>query len=130
MAVWVAVASGASVGSTITSSDGAGLGDGGTNAVTPELGNGQRFTSAPRAPSPSATRSPSAAASRSVAASSIEPSDAVPSDAVPSDAVPSASAASPLVTLPPRSPIAGLFHVGQPAPKLVLPLLGGGTVDL
>ena len=29
-----------------------------------------------------------------------------------------------------RSPVPGAFHVGEPAPKLVLPLLGGGSIDL
>jgi thiol-disulfide isomerase/thioredoxin len=73
-----------------------------------------------RLPSPSAAGSPVASAGTPSASSSDEPSDAVPSDASP----------TPLVTLPPRSPIAGQFHVGQPAPPLVLPLLGGDTIDL
>jgi thiol-disulfide isomerase/thioredoxin len=71
------------------------------------------------APSPAPSRSAAPTASGSAAASG-EPSDAVPSEA----------SQTPRPTLPPRSPIAGQFHVGQPAPKLVLPLLGGDTVDL
>jgi len=74
------------------------------------------------APSTRPSTSGSAAASAS-AGDSAEPSDAVPTDE------PSGSATA-RPTLAPRSPIAGQFHVGQPAPKLVLPLLGGGTVDL
>lgn len=69
--------------------------------------------------SPSASRAPSASPSGSQDASG-EPSDAVPSE-------PSATARR---TLPPRSPIPGQFHVGEPAPRLVLALLGGDTIDL
>ncbi len=70
-------------------------------------------------PAPSSSRVPSAAPSASIAATP-DASDAVPSDASP----------SPRPTLPPRSPIPGQFHVGEPAPRLVLPLLGGDTIDL
>jgi len=88
--------------------------------LTSEIG-GSSPTPAPASATaaPPASRTPTAAPSASVVASA-EPSDAVPSDGSP----------SPRATLPPRSPIPGLFHVGQPAPKLVLPLLGGGTIDL
>ncbi len=74
-----------------------------------------------RTPAPSQTPSvtPSAVPSGSAGASDL------PSDGVPPDASPTAKP-----TLPPRSPVPGQFHVGQPAPPLVLPLLGGGTVDL
>jgi len=74
---------------------------------------------------PPASTQPPASAGATAAGASDEPSDAVPSDAVPSDSSP-----TPKPTLPPRSPIPGQFHVGQPAPPLVLPLLGGDTIDL
>ena len=70
-------------------------------------------------PARSLPPSPSTAPSASVTASA-DASDAVPSDAPP----------TPRPSLPRRSPVAGQFHVGQPAPKLVLPLLGGDTVNL
>ncbi len=78
-------------------------------------------TAAPGTAAPSTSSAPSAPASQA----SADPSGAEPTDALPSEAPPSVR-----VTLPPRSPIAGQFHVGEPAPKLVLPLLGGATVDL
>jgi thiol-disulfide isomerase/thioredoxin len=78
-------------------------------------------TAAPGTAAPSTSSAPSAPASEA----SADPSGAEPTDALPSEAPPSVR-----VTLPPRSPVAGQFHVGEPAPKLVLPLLGGDTVDL
>ncbi len=81
-------------------------------------------------PRPSLTPRPSTGASASRGASPSGAASDEPSDAQPSDAVPSESSATPRPTLPPRSPVAGQFHVGQPAPALVLPLLGGDTVDL
>lgn len=45
----------------------------------------------------------------------------------PSQAAPTTDAsASPLVSTPPRA----AFHVGEPAPALVVPQVGGGTIDL
>jgi thiol-disulfide isomerase/thioredoxin len=87
-------------------------------------------TAAPSA-APSATRSPSPApsASRAPSPSASAPASAS-AGAQPSDAVPSDASPTTLATLPPRSPIPGQFHVGEPAPKLVLPLLGGGTIDV
>ena len=91
-------------------------------APLPEAG-GARASPSPPAPtgipSPSTSPGPSASPSASLVASG-EPSDAVPSDTPP----------TPRPTLPPRSPIPGQFHVGEPAPKLILPLLGGDTIDL
>ena len=69
----------------------------------------------PRLPSPVVSAAPSAL-------DTAEPSDVVETGA------PFASAATPAPSR--RSPIPGAFHVGQPAPKLSLPLLGGGTIDL
>ncbi len=51
----------------------------------------------------------------------------------PASAVPSASASA--AVAPSGSPAAsasatGLFHIGEPAPALVVPQVGGGTIDL
>jgi cytochrome c biogenesis protein CcmG/thiol:disulfide interchange protein DsbE len=95
--------------------------------LAPSLGADASSPTATRslpAPSLGPTRSPTPSA-----AVSVEPSDAGPTAAVPSDST-AGDTPTARVTLPPRSPIAGLFHVGEPAPRLVLPLLGGGTVDL
>ena len=54
------------------------------------------------------------------------PTSAVVSSA-PSAAASVASTASPAVS---ASPLAAPFHVGQPAPPLVVPQVGGGTIDL
>jgi thiol-disulfide isomerase/thioredoxin len=56
----------------------------------------------------------------------------VPSDA-PASATPSAGAPaslSPSGSPAPSSSAAGLFHIGEPAPGLVVPQVGGGTIDL
>jgi cytochrome c biogenesis protein CcmG/thiol:disulfide interchange protein DsbE len=53
---------------------------------------------------------------------------AVPSPSLaPSDAVPSASA---LASAGPSDAVQSGFHVGQPAPPLRVPQVGGGTIDL
>jgi thiol-disulfide isomerase/thioredoxin len=79
-----------------------------------------------------AQASPTLPASAEPAPSSAAPSASADASAEPSDAPPSEPSASPRRTLPPRSPVPGQFHVGEPAPKLVLPLLGGDgkTIDL
>ena len=87
--------------------------------LAPPIGTTVALVTPVPARSPAVSPSPSPAPSRSITPSA-DPSDTVPSDASP----------TPRASLPPRSPIAGQFHVGQPAPKLVLPLLGGDTVDL
>jgi thiol-disulfide isomerase/thioredoxin len=56
-----------------------------------------------------------------------------PATSGPASAVPSASAAT--TPAPSGSPAAsasaaGLFHIGEPAPGLVVPQVGGGTIDL
>jgi thiol-disulfide isomerase/thioredoxin len=85
-------------------------------------------TPVPAAPSGSARPSPAAAASGAGASGSPNASaQADQTDVVPSDA-PSGSAASARPSA--RSPQPGAFHVGEPAPALSLPLLGGGSVDL
>jgi cytochrome c biogenesis protein CcmG, thiol:disulfide interchange protein DsbE len=88
-------------------------------------------TPGPSGAVPSITAPPSARPTAGATAGpSASPGDsAEPSDAVPTDE-PTGSGASARPTLAPRSPIPGAFHVGEPAPKLVLPLLGGGTFDL
>jgi thiol-disulfide isomerase/thioredoxin len=73
-------------------------------------------------PRPSATGPTSGASASPTGSDQAEPTDAVPSEA------PSGSAGSPAPSL--RSPRPGTFHVGEPAPALALPLLGGGSVDL
>jgi thiol-disulfide isomerase/thioredoxin len=85
-------------------------------------------TPSPRTPPPSRSPAPSVAPS----AASAAPSGSADASDEPSDAVPTDAPATARPTLPPRSPIPGQFHVGKPAPPLVLPLLGGGgeTIDL
>ncbi len=65
-------------------------------------------------PTPSATPAPS------VALPSTRPSTSIASPSV----APSAS------TSPSASVEGGAFHIGEPAPALVLPQVGGGTIDL
>jgi cytoskeletal protein RodZ len=72
--------------------------------------------SASLAPSPSATPSPSLTPSPSFASSPTPSASVVPSG---SAAPPSGSAATQTG-----------FHVGEPAPPLVVPQLGGETIDL
>ncbi len=63
-------------------------------------------------------------------ASSAAPSGASgsPVPGTPTAAVATGPAASPSVA--PSSSGQGLFHVGEPAPALVVPQVGGGTIDL
>jgi cytochrome c biogenesis protein CcmG/thiol:disulfide interchange protein DsbE len=63
-------------------------------------------------------------------ASSTAPSGAsgTPAPGTPTAAVPTDTAASPSVAPSPSGQ--GLFHVGEPAPALVVPQVGGGTIDL
>ncbi|MEO6208297.1 MAG: redoxin domain-containing protein [Candidatus Limnocylindrales bacterium] len=80
-------------------------------------------------PTRAPTGSPAPTAPGTTAAASASPGDsAEPSDVVETE-LPSASAVGTPVPSR-RSPVPGAFHVGEPAPKLVLPLLGGGTIDL
>ena len=70
------------------------------------------------APSPVVTAPPTQAV--------VSPS---PSVAAPSPS-PSASPSSSGAASPSASASAGLFHIGEPAPALVVPQVGGGTIDL
>ena len=88
------------------------------------------------APEPVAAPTPPPQPSGSIAAGSSAPSlsagASAGASAVPSDgsAPPSASAGdSPAPSGSPSSS-SGLFHVGEPAPPLVVPQVGGGTIDL
>jgi cytochrome c biogenesis protein CcmG/thiol:disulfide interchange protein DsbE len=77
-------------------------------------------------PEPGAAATPAPVPSSSIASPS--PSLEVAS-ASPSDAGASPSASGPASgSAPPAS--AGLFHVGEPAPALSVPQVGGGTIDL
>lgn len=60
----------------------------------------------------------------------VAPPSATPSppEAVASASAPSTSSASPSTPASPDG--SGLFHVGEPAPSLVVPQVGGGTIDL
>lgn len=49
-----------------------------------------------------------------------------PASHEPSASLPVASSGSPV----PSASAAGLFHIGEPAPGLVVPQVGGGTIDL
>lgn len=73
------------------------------------------FAPEPSLPGPSQPSLPLASASPVASAS---PTVAVPSPTAPS-AAPSPSAS-----------VSALFHVGEPAPALVVPQAGGGTIDL
>ncbi|CAN5665117.1 hypothetical protein BH20CHL7_BH20CHL7_17470 [soil metagenome] len=59
-----------------------------------------------------------------------DPSSGATPDAssIATPAVPSPAPATP--TASPSSDTAGLFHIGEPAPTLVVPQVGGGTIDL
>jgi thiol-disulfide isomerase/thioredoxin len=58
------------------------------------------------------------------------PSAVVPSALAAPSADPSAAAPTPAPTGPAESTLAEAFGIGEPAPPLVLPLVGGDTVDL
>jgi thiol-disulfide isomerase/thioredoxin len=75
------------------------------------------------APEPGVATTPAPEPSGQIAVLSPSPSTPAPATASPApsssaDASPSAGAS------------AGLFHVGEPAPALVVPQVGGGTIDL
>jgi thiol-disulfide isomerase/thioredoxin len=78
------------------------------------------------APEPGAAPTPAPQPSGSIGIPSASPS--------PSAASPSASggSGSPSASAPPSvdPSVAGLFHVGEPAPALSVPQVGGGTIDL
>jgi cytochrome c biogenesis protein CcmG/thiol:disulfide interchange protein DsbE len=78
------------------------------------------------APEPVAAPTPAPAPSGPIAALSPSPSNASPSP------TPSGSGASPSAggSGGPSGSAAGLFHVGEPAPALSVPQVGGGTIDL
>ena len=92
--------------------------------LVPPLGTDTARVS-PTVPHASAPAAPSASPAPSASSSPSPSESAVPSAAATSDASP-----TPRPPLPPRSPIPGRFHVGEIAPRLVLPLLGGDTIDL
>lgn len=69
------------------------------------------------------------------------PESVVPGSPAPSNAVPSASPTAPIAPIAPGATSASatpapsasgrsLFHIGEPAPSLVVPQVGGGTIDL
>jgi len=68
-------------------------------------------------------------------APSLAPPSAVPPSAVPPSAMPPSAVVAPPASTAPASPsssdpLAAQFHLGQPAPPLVVAKLGGGTIDL
>lgn len=76
------------------------------------------------APEPGAAATPAPVPSTSIPTLTPSPSVVSPS--------PSGSGASPSAgdSAGPSSSTGGLFHVGEPAPALVVPQVGGGTIDL
>jgi thiol-disulfide isomerase/thioredoxin len=64
------------------------------------------------------------------------PDPAPPSSPAPPSAAPSASPSATATTIPTATPVPSAsvvdapFHVGQPAPPLSVPQVGGGTIDL
>jgi thiol-disulfide isomerase/thioredoxin len=78
------------------------------------------------APEPGAAVTPAPEPSVSIPVRSPTPAPATPSAGASGSGAPSGRGDSPG---PPGSG-AGLFHVGEPAPALVVPQVGGGTIDL
>jgi cytochrome c biogenesis protein CcmG, thiol:disulfide interchange protein DsbE len=78
-------------------------------------------------PPPVVTPPPVAMATSSIAPSPTAAPSATPA-VTPSPASPSATADAPDASPSPSLPT--LLHIGQPAPPLVLPKVGGGTIDL
>jgi thiol-disulfide isomerase/thioredoxin len=78
------------------------------------------------APEPGAAQTPAPQPSVSLGTPSPSPSaaSASPSGSGASGSPPASASA------PGGSAAAGLFHVGEPAPALVVPQVGGGTIDL
>ena len=70
------------------------------------------------------------AALPSAAVVSAAPSVAAPPSAAPSGASGAASPSTLASGAPATAPSGAPFHVGQPAPPLVVPQVGGGTIDL
>jgi len=85
-------------------------------------------------PAPTATLAPTATpaptAPPAPTASAAPPSTEGPVSPVASTPPPAASTAPPAVESAAASSQAEAFGIGEPAPPLVLPLAGGGTVDL
>ena len=77
------------------------------------------------APEPGASPTPAPLPSASIGT-------AAPSLSIVASPSPSASGGSPTSSpsQPGGSAVAGPFHVGEPAPELVVPQVGGGTIDL
>ena len=81
------------------------------------------------APEPGAAPTPAPVPSGSIGIATATPS---PSPSVAGSPAPSGASASPSSSplQPGGSATAGLFHVGEKAPALVVPQVGGGTIDL
>lgn len=84
---------------------------------------------APPTPAPIVSSAPSSSAAALAPSSSLAPSaspSSTPSEVAPSEggSAPSASPAAP------SNSGQALFHIGEPAPALVVPQVGGGTIDL
>jgi thiol-disulfide isomerase/thioredoxin len=79
------------------------------------------------APEPTAAPTPAPQPSGSIGVASPSPSVVEPS----ASPTPSGASGSPPASASPAGgSAAGLFHVGEPAPALVVPQVGGGTIDL
>ena len=100
------------------------LGPGPTPAVDPP--SSAVPSASPSVAVPSPTASPSASPSASSSPTPSGSAAASPS-ASPSPTPSGSAAASPSASAPGS---AALFHVGEVAPRLVVPKVGGGTIDL
>ncbi len=81
------------------------------------------------APEPGAATTPAPLPSTSIPNPSLSPSGAGPSP-IASGPVASPSAGGSAGPPGPSGSAAGLFHIGEPAPALSVPQVGGGTIDL
>jgi thiol-disulfide isomerase/thioredoxin len=81
------------------------------------------------APEPGAAATPAPVPSTSIPILSPSPSGAGPSPSAPGPGA-SPSAGGSASPSGPSGSAAGLFHVGEPAPALSVPQVGGGTIDL
>jgi cytochrome c biogenesis protein CcmG, thiol:disulfide interchange protein DsbE len=79
------------------------------------------------APEPGAAPTPAPQPSGSIGAASPSPSVVESSPSAPASG---ASGTPPASASPAGGSAAGLFHVGEQAPALVVPQVGGGTIDL
>ena len=79
------------------------------------------------APEPAAAPTPAPQPSGSIAVATPSPSVVEPSPSAPPSG---ASQSPPGSAQPSDGSAAGLFHVGEAAPALVVPQVGGGTIDL